>query len=263
MAEHLIRDIRYFERRNEEGALAFFPDYLGNAYPLVKRSEVVALGARFALKLAEQRFRTRDYHHVYVILTPALPAGTVRIDPLQLVPWMQWVEVGQPSEDWPVGDEAAQSSRLIQLTTQVIRSLCEAQQLEGAMLPAVEAALLEHGSKMEIQRVVKETQRYRAVASYQVLPHGQPAPLFFEFVDHKTGARGKKEVLRLKNYEDVFSLIAALSVSGGILRARPRESHRASLYTRDYQVPVEIAVAELLRSDGPPLQPGSGNSGSA
>ena len=249
MGEPLIRDIRYFESVCGCAPGFCMPDHLGKVFPLENRSEAVALGARFALKLAERGFRTRIYHHVYIQLTPALPAETVRISDVQLEPWMVIVEVGQPIDEWPTSGEEAQSRQLVRLTGQVLRFLCDAHQLDGRMIPHVEAQILEHGAELEIERKVKETRSYRAVVSYQVLPYGQPTPLYVEYQDHKTGARGKKEVLRLKDFEDVFPLVGSVSVVGGILRLLPRNSFRARAAARGYQTPIEVPVTDLLMNE--------------
>lgn len=72
MREKPIKDIRLFESPQAQAFGQPGPGHLGKLYPLADLRDAVALGARYAMKLAEQGFRTRAYDHVYVNLTPAL-----------------------------------------------------------------------------------------------------------------------------------------------------------------------------------------------
>ncbi len=245
--EKPIRDIRFFERAadgSQDGEL--LSDYLGKVYPLVEPREAVALGVRYALRLAERGFRTRGYDHLYVALSPTLPAGEVRAAVERIEPWMQIVEVGVPLDTWPRETVEAQDRCLLRAATLALEHLSALQECDAGVLPEVEAELAERGTAVEITRLVKETAAGTLRVTYQVLPYGTPSPVFVEYHEHATGRSGKVEAMRVQDSEDVFPLIATAGISRGMVTLKPRASFRANLTTRNYKTPIQIPLSRVL-----------------
>jgi len=243
-----IKDIRFFERAVEDDFGNPMPVYVGTLYPVVDWSEVGVLGDRYALKLAERGFRTRGYDHVYVALTPLIPEGEVRIGDRQLEPWCLYVDVGLPLESWPQDRAEEQNRCLARMATRALEYLCAVHGLDGTVLPGTEVELLEQGAALEITRLVKETAAYTVRVTYQVLPARTPSPVFLEYQDHRSGRSGKIELMRVKNLEDVFALVASASVSGGVITLKPRTSFRAGLSTRHYPTPIQVPIHRVLEA---------------
>jgi hypothetical protein len=244
--EKPIKDIRFFERAVEDVFGSPMPEYVGTLYPVVDRSEVGVLGTRYALELAERGFRTRGYHHVYVTLTPLIPEGEARVSPLRLESWLRFVDVGLPLERWPRESAGEQVGYLVRTATRALEHLCAVHGLDGTVIPEVEAALLEHGAELEITRLVKETAAGTVRVTFQALPYGTPSPVYLEYQESRSGRSGKIELMRVKDFEDVFPLIASASVSRGVITLKPRPSFRAGLTTRDYKTPIQVPIHRVL-----------------
>jgi len=241
-----FRDIRFFERTEPDVFGNSMPHYAGKLYRLADPWEAVALGARYALKLAEVGFQTEGYHHLYVALSPLLPTGEARIADRQLEPWLVFVDVGLPLDSWPTPAEA-QYAALAGAATQALLHLCRVHGYDATMVHEVAAQVLSAGPELEITRLTKETASYALRVSYKVPPHRTPAPVFVEYREKRTGRHGRIEALQLKDFEDVFPLFQSASVTRGRITFKPRDSFRASLRTRAYRVPIQVAVEDVLR----------------
>lgn len=239
-----IKDIRYFERAEPDVFVSPMPGHLGKLYPEADRGELVAADSRYALKLAESGLHLPGFHHVYVTLNPTLGAGQVRVSDRSYEWWMRFVDVGVPLEHWPENIEA-QRECVTRASTAALTPFLD--ETTVALVREVELEVLSQGVDLEILRLEKVGKTKSIRVTYQVLPFRQPAPVFVEVSDHRTGQSGKIEAFRVKCYDDVFPLIGSVSLSADTITLKPRASWRAELTTRDYKTPIEIPIARILK----------------
>jgi hypothetical protein len=239
-----IKDIRFFERAEAGRSL---PGHAGTLYPMEAGTEAAVTGARYAMKLAERGFRLRGFHHLYVTLNPRLPTGEVRVDTLPVEHWFRFVDVGLPLDRWPL-ERAEQSACLVWAATRALEHLSEVDHLDGSMLPDVEREVLEHGADLEITRLVKDTAAGTLRVTFKALPYGTPSPVYVEWEDRARGRSGKIELMRVKDFEDVFPLFGSASIARGAITLKPRASFRAGLTTRSYQTPIRVPISRVLEA---------------
>jgi hypothetical protein len=240
-----IKDLRFFERTHPDVSGAPGPDHLGTLYPAADRRELHAASQRYAQRLRQDGFRTRGYDHIYVTLTPLLEEGRAQVAARQLEPWFVFVDVGVPLERWPQ-DPDAQHHVAIDSATRALLHLCEVDNLAPHPIPAAAAAVLEMREELELTRLEKENSAYWLLLTYRILPYGKPCPVFLEYQDKRSGRSGRIRLMELRDWEDVFPLFGSVSVTGGVITFRPRDSERAGLTVREYRHPVRVAVERVL-----------------
>lgn len=257
-----ICDLRYFESDQPNVYGSPPPSHMGKLYPIDHRHrDFWHLGDRFARKLGEYRQQLPGFDHVYVNLTPLLEHGAAVLNPIEHETWFRYVDVGMPPDVWLSSEHEARYRLLLQSASAAIRAISNTHELDCSCVSRVEAELLQERSNLEILRLAKETTQYHVRITYQIHPNGKKSQAYVTYQDKKTGHTGKAPLTELHFYEDIVFLAASISVSGGIIRIKPRDSFTASLHIRRYTTPLELPVATVLshsseRRSGPDLENG-------
>lgn len=242
-----ILDIRYFESNAPVEYGKASASYLGSLYPYPKANGLFTYaGARFALKLADVGFRLPGFDHVYVCLTPALPRAKAVLCEFVFETWMRYVSVGMPPSEWDSLDEDGKFCCLVSLTSVGLKQFCQQYGLSIDPVIHVEASMRNEKTDLEIEHLRKETSAYLIRVTYQIAPRGGRSIAYVEYVDKKMGRKGKVVLTRLAHHDDIRPLVSSLSVSGGVIRVKPRTSALASFTTRQYPVPLEVPIEQVV-----------------
>lgn len=240
-SKRVLIDIRYYERGQEVLEKSPWPSAHIFNFP----KSIHPLGARFARKLGEYGFAAGEYNHLYIAFTPKLPQGAYRFSTRPTEDWFREVEFGLSEEATKGLSDAAKESLVQQATLSVLRFVAASDPHLLATIDRVEAEINEKGSELEIVHMTKDTARYTVTVSYQIEPKGKQSIGLVAYRDKKSGETLKSEFVKLNDYADVVPLVGAISVSRGKITLKPRTSFKASLYTRDYRVPITIPISGL------------------
>lgn len=242
-----IRDIRYFETGKPIEYGSADVRHMGTIYPVdIRHPLLFHLGDRYSLKLAEYGFSLPGYNHVYIVLTPCLAKGEASLCDFHFETWQRYVTVGMPPGDWASLDEEGKFESLVASTTSALKHLCGEYEVPCDSVERTARQVLTEGTELEIGVKHKETGSYTVRVSYQIAPPGKKSVAYIEYMDKKSGRKGKTVLTPLVNDDDIHFLVSSISVSKGMIRLTPRASSVSSFYTRSYRVPLEVPVAQLL-----------------
>ena len=241
--ERLLLDIRYYESAVENVAGASLPSELGQILHLPL--SIHPMGARLARKLREFGFAAGVFDHLYVNFTTVLPTGQCRYSPRQIEERIKYVDFGLSADDTNVLSEIDKESLVLAATIKVLRFVAGNHSAQLRLLERVLVEIEEKGSELEILHKSKETVKYSVAVTYKIRPNNKDSIGVIEYHDKSSGYRFKSEFIKLKDYQDIFALVASISVDNRFIRLRPRRSFKASLYTGDYDTPIEIPIGNL------------------
>ncbi len=241
--EKLILDIRYYESDVENIAGNSLPSGPGRLFQYPK--SIHYLGARIARKLREKGFITGSFDHVYINFTTALGDGEARFSPRETEPWLKYVDYGASPLRINNMSDAEKESFVASTTFDILRLAASGHSAQSVIIDDVQHHIELSGSEIEITHKTKDTKSYTVTVTYQIRPNGRRSLGFVEYVDKKTGNTSRGKFVELNDYEDIFALVGTISVSRGVICLKPRSSFKARLYTKKYEVPIEIPIAEL------------------
>ena len=103
-----------------------------------------------------------------------------------------------------------------------------------------------HRSQLEIVVKTKETSSYRVDVSFQILPRQEQSIAFVSYSDKRTGQHGRTFLTKLRFADDVYTLCGSITVRDNTITIKPRSSLRAATITKQYNVPIAVAVDAVL-----------------
>lgn len=243
MQPKLILDIRYFESDVENVAGNSLPSNVGRIYQFPQ--SIHALGARIARKLREEGFATGSFDHFYIAFTPLLPDGQVQFSVRKVEPWLKYIDYGVVPSRLNGLSDVEKELFVESATFNALGQFASGDSQQSTIVRTVEEQIRLLGSELEITHKTKDTKSYAVTVTYQIQPkHGRSVGLI-RYLDKKSGKIAKGQLVELEHYEDIFFLVDTISVSQGIISLKPRASFKASMYTKDYKVPIEIPVSAL------------------
>ncbi|OWA37674.1 hypothetical protein B9G55_06405 [Saccharibacillus sp. O16] len=234
-----IVEIRLFEQSEQPGRT---PDAIGQRYKTTIRT--ADLGTRMARVLRSRGYRTGEFDHLHVVLTPELDEGVVQGPQSTPMRQMKRYTVGFPTVPFNERSPVQQELDLLSLLADVLKKIA----LNDEQRHIVEDAcqlLLEQGSEVEIDHLSKETRQYRVSVSYQIRPLGRKSTAILTYIDRLKDVTRKQIFQELNRYDDIYFLVASIAVKEGQIIIRPRTSELAAVHTRSYRTPIEIAICDL------------------
>lgn len=241
--ERLILDIRYYESDHDNVVGTSLPGGFGRIFSLPK--SIHALGARIARKLREYGFAAGVYDHLYVNFTTVLPEGQCRYSTREVEERIKFIDFGLVAEKVNRLSETEKELLVCHSTFDILRFVAGGHQVRLALVDGVATEVEKKGSELEIVHKTKETAAYAVTVTYQIRPNGKQSVGLIEYHDKESGQRLKSEFVKLNHYEDVFALVASITVSRGVITLKPRASFKAGLSTKAYRVPIQVPIAEL------------------
>ena len=244
-----ILDIRFYAAAEELGDGRPMPGRLCDVYPMAEDlaalKAIDSMGPRLARKAREFGLITGDYDHVYINLTPAIPAGEVRFSPCHQSGRMRYVDYGLTHDMLdgqtpdhrlhPIGSAALSVLRLVAVgpadKDMLISRLTLLNEQLGTMLP--------------IHHKVKETAKYRLSASYQIRPGGEKSTCYLSYWDKIEDLEYTQPITDLFQYEDALNLLGSIVVKSGQIHVQPRKSFQASLTTNRYDCPYVFDIDSI------------------
>jgi hypothetical protein len=241
--ERLLLDIRYYESAHENVAGTSLPGEPGRIFHFPV--SIHPMGARIARKLREFGFVAGVFDHLYVNFTTLLPAGQYRYSPREVEERIKYVDFGLSAETTDMLSDTEKESLVLDATFNILKFVTGNRQARFALVQRVFSDVKKQGSELEILHKQKEAPTYSVTVTYKIRPNGNQSVGLIEYHDKLSGIRFKSEFVKLKEYEDIFALVGSIAVLGGRICLRPRKSYKASLYTRTYEVPIEIAIGQM------------------
>ncbi|RBP47047.1 hypothetical protein [Arenicella xantha] len=234
--EKLILDIRFFSNVEEIAAGDF-----KNSFEIPKSAH--AIGARVARKLRELKFALDGFDHVYVNFTTEMKEHDVGISrKASAESWFKYFDVGIDKQTVNEFTKVELLDFVEEYTFKVLSLICSENQRH--ILDDVKALIVEKKTELEILHKHKETKSYEVKISYQIRPNGSNdsrANIYYR--DKKSGKEFTSHI-DLELYEDVFSLVAGVSVQQGKINLKPRSSFPAGSYNKKYRVPISIEIEQ-------------------
>jgi hypothetical protein len=237
--ERLFLDIRFYES-NKEGVM--WPQNVGSIF--LFPTSIHSMGARIARKLREYGFTAGVFDHLYINLTSCIEDGKIQYSKHNVDPRIQYVQFGLQPKFINALSVNQKEEKVCEATFKVLKFITKDKQYES-LIDRVASEYKEKGTELEILHKMKETSTCSVVISYTVAPFGKESSAFIQLTDKRTGNKTKKEFLKLKQYEDIYSLVGTISIDRDSILLKPRTSYKASLNTSRYNVPFEIKIEEL------------------
>ncbi|GAB3254775.1 hypothetical protein GCM10027296_23240 [Chitinimonas naiadis] len=235
-----LKDIRYFECTEVPGPGREMPGSSGALIAIPKTAAI--LGQRIACLLEAEGFSVGAYDHVYIAFTPSLPVGEVVPTDFGYERWQRYTAYGLPADFNALSDEA-KYQRIQDATFEVLAALRPEDQ---PILAGVRARLEADGERTRILRASKDTKAYRFEVWFDIPRWRSTAHLYVLARDKASGTVLAAPPFPLKDYEDVFPLVAGITFVKEVLTLKPRPSFNAGLSTRHYATPIQFPLSAFV-----------------
>lgn len=234
-----LRDIRYFENNVAPQRTEPMPGYASKLYDFPRAC--IALGQRVGMKCEELGVSIGRADHLYLCLTPSLPEGTVETTEYAMESWHRFALYGMDLAFNALSEEK-KLAKVTEATFATLRVLAADQE---RVLEMLRHSVESQGEALRVCLKVKATKQYHVRVEQTVPVHPQPAEVFVEVTHLKTQRSKSVKVAEVAHYDDAPSLVDRIAIIGDELTVHPRKSFRASLVTKDYQVPIQLSLAGL------------------
>lgn len=240
--EKALVDIRYYasDTPNETGKS--LPSSCSRFFEFPKLFHF--WGARIATLLGARGLSLGDFDHLYINYTNAVLKGNIAFSERTLEKWLRYIDYGVSFEDLKSLNESDLENFVIRSTFECLEHLCNSNTEKIEIIKLVSMEVEKYGTEIELPVKVKETKSYSVLVSYKLRPQGEASYGIVKYVNHKTGVTFSNRFVDLKGPSDIFPLVGTISVKGEKILIKPRASFKASLYTNEYQVPMEIYINE-------------------
>ncbi|WP_145408528.1 hypothetical protein [Paenibacillus xylanexedens] len=239
MKEKLILDIRLFEEPTRNKPL---PPYAGNIYEV--HQEIHHISTRFARKLREQGFITGRYDHLYIVLSPFLEEHTIAESSRPTEKWMKYYDVGVSPTVFNRKTDQEKEQFMTDLFAKVLNQIALDDDQKD-MVSNTHDLLQQLGSEIEITHISKTTNKFSAKVTYQIRPFNKKSQAIIEYHDSVSQETRKCVFQELNMYEDIYFLVASVSLKNGTLYFKPRVSERATYHIKSYQTPIHVHIADI------------------
>lgn len=217
----LLNDIRYFCGINQ---------YLEG------HEDAVAFGRRLAWYLNGERVSLGAYAALYLLFTPSLEPGTIRVTDEGADWWQRYTYVGVPREFL----EMQEASQLVMSET--VHAL---KTIRPDLTEAIEATAETVASQRESLRFLlkwRESKRFIVEASCNITQWPQPSSLYASLTDRSSGEYLEAEPIPLSFYMEALDLAGAIKLDTSSVRIVPHQSvHAQMTASRHNLAPIPIS----------------------
>lgn len=234
-----LKDIRLFESESAPQGNKGMPSYVSEIFNFPK--EAISLGQRIAMKCEELRISIGRPDHLYLCFTPSLLSMQIEDTSYAVEPWHKFILCGLSRSF----NHLSYSEKLDVITQAIFKALTFIAPSQEAKLASIQEDLLRHGESLRVCLLQKTTKKYEVVVEITVPPHPLPTPIFVRITDLSNQLSGEVKAAEVKFYDEAPFLVDRIAIKGNILTIHPRKSFRASLYTKEYKVPLEIDLSEV------------------
>lgn len=234
-----LRDVRYFESDEPPRPGESMPGYTSELYSFPKGA--VALGQRIGMKCEELGISIGRADHLYVCVTPSLPATTIELSEYTREPWHRFVVCGLSYDFNTLTDER----RLEAVTDLTFKALHLLVPDATAALDSLSQMIKSEGEALRVQIKYKETQKLLIHVEQNVAVHPRHTEIFVRVTNRQKQLTKETKVAEVRFYDEASSLVDRISITNNLLTIHPRKSFRASLITANHHVPIQLDLAEL------------------
>lgn len=244
--DKIIADIRYYGSKTENISGKPPPSSIPILLELPFPKELHMWGGRIAVKLREKKLIIGSFDHVYVNYTTVLAPDTIQLSSRKTEHWHKYIDYGIDLKTVKNYGPEELEKYVINSTFNILKFLCRKDPEKHKIIEEVAQEISKNGIEVEIEHKSKETNSYKVSVSYNIAPDFGESLGFIYYIDKKSGKSFKEAFLKLQSYNDIFPLVDSISVKEGTIILKPRNSFKASLYTKRYKVPIEIDIESKL-----------------
>ncbi len=238
--DRVILDIRYYASDLENKSGNSLPSSCSNLFPFPK--EFHFWGTRIARKLGESGLSIGTYDHIYINYTTVLPSSVIHVSSRTVEDWFRYVDYGIEKEKLENYTNEEMEGFLMQSTFEVVKKLCQSDIEKQNVISQVQSEIYQYGTEVEIESRRKETKSYLVNITYKINPSNKKSVGYIKYEDKKSGSSFKNKFIELNSYSDIYPLVGVISVKDNRIILKPRNSFKASLYTKKYSIPLEIEI---------------------
>jgi hypothetical protein len=228
-----ITDIRYFhgDRHN----------YLRG------HDDAVAFGRRIAWFLNGEGFSLGAYPQLYLLLTPALVAGTVEVTDYGGDWWQRYTHVGVPS-DFLNRSDASELAR--QGTVTALKAI---RPDLTSLIEHAERTVIDHGDDLRFLLKSRQSKQFIVEVSFNISVWPQPSHLFVSLTDRSSGTYLEAPPIAVPIYFHAFDLAGAIKVTKASVDLSPNKSVGARVTAALFGDEVHTALTEFRPGKRPTL----------
>lgn len=241
-----LRDIRFYTSEESNYSGKGIPSDCSGLlhYPTVLN----CWGGRIAQRLESDSFSLGDFDHLYINFTCGIPDGEFRFADRATEKWMRYVDVGVNFDSLREFDEDTLEKFLIERALNSLLFLSKGDTNKARIVENLREEITKHGTDIEIRVKEKLTRTYSVLVTYKLRPNGLESYGLVEYIDVKSGNGFKTKFVDLLGSDDIFFLVGSITIKNGCISIKPRTSFRASLFTENYDVPIEIKIGDYLNA---------------
>jgi hypothetical protein len=228
-----INDIRYFH-----GGIDKY---------LEGHNDAVAFGRRLAWLLNGEGCSLGSYPSLYILLTPSLEPGAIKVTDYGRDWWQRYTHVGVPQNFPNTGD----ASDLV--TCGTVAALKAIRPDLTTIVESAEQTVRMHGDDLRFLLKTRQTKRFTIDISFNIAVWPQPSFLFVSLTDGSSGAFLEAPPIPMLFYTQAFDLAGAIKISDVAAAILPNQSVGARLTSSMYGGPLVKAITEFHPRTKPPL----------
>jgi len=203
------------------------------------QDEAVAFGRRIAYVLNGEAFSLGAYPALYVLFTPSLEPGEVRVTDFGGDWWQRYTDVGVAHSFLDDPDAHKIITNGIVAALKAVRPDLEKVIDESATM------VRNYGDELRLLVRVRETKHHVVEVSFGLSPHPKPSQLFVSLTDRSTGEYFEAAPVPLRLYEQAFALSSSIRVSAGKVELSPGKSIFAKLSSMLHGGPIGSELSEF------------------
>ncbi len=243
MTERIIKDIRFYESDKQNVVGESMPQDLGHLFFPTKDTSYI--GQRIARKLNELKFNYGEFDHIYINLSTFLKENEIVISNRNIDSRIKYIDFGINIQKLNSLLDVEKDIYIKSLTFKVLKKISSGLNLE--IVQKTEKLITEFDTEIKIHFKTKETKAFRIDIYYQIESLIDGTKIILEYKDKKNNLYYFAHY-KLQFYEDIYSLIDAISLTSGEIILKPKKSYIAEISNERYLTPITFKLSDLKKS---------------
>jgi len=240
MTDRILKDIRFYEceKQNIEGQS--MPQELGKLFIPTKDTNYI--GQRIARKLNELKFTYGEFDHIYINFTTYIKENEVVVSNRNIDRRIKYLDFGINPENLNSFSDIKKNSFIKSSTFRALRQISIGTNLE--LLNQTEKLISEFDTEIKINFKSKETNSFKIDIYYQIEAVNGGTKAIIEYKDKKTNLCSSFNY-KLQFYEDIYSLVDSISLTGDTITFKPKKSFTADIHNERYKTPITFKLTDF------------------
>lgn len=242
MAGRILKDIRFYESEKQNVEGQSISHELGKLF--IPTNDTNYIGQRIARKLNELKYSYGEFDHIYINLTTFIKENEIIVSNRNHDKRIKYVDFGIDSEMLNSLEDSEKDNFIKSTTFKVLTHISQDEGLELVM--QTKKLLAEFDTEIKIHFKTKETNSFRIDIYYQIKAINGGTKAIIEYKDKKNNIC-RTGNYKLQFYEDIYTLVDTISVTGDKIILKPKKSFTAEIANERYKTPVELKINELTK----------------